>query len=65
MYKYQLFCSSKYSSGDFWGYWFRIYGYGLSISNCDLTFSQRNGFKPVLIIGKIKIELLKRDPPEY
>lgn len=26
------------------GFWFRLFGYGLSINNSRLTFSQRNGY---------------------
>lgn len=42
-----------------WGFWFRVHGYGLSISTNDKSFSERNGYKKSLVVFGIKISILK------
>jgi len=57
--KNKVFSCMKWREGERWGAWFRVYGYGLSISNMPLLFSQRNGHgRPFLLIGKVKITTL-------
>ena len=42
-----------------WGFWLRIYGYGVTINTGTLLFSERYGLGPPFIkIGKVKIKLL-------
>lgn len=45
-------------SGHF-GFWFRVFGYGLCISTMEPNFSERNGYTKTLRIGRIKIKALK------
>lgn len=55
----KVFSCMKWRIGNKWGFWFRVCGYGLSVSNTPLLFSQRNGLgKPFLLIGKVKITTL-------
>lgn len=43
------------------GFWFRIFGYGLSFSNSQLTFSERNGYKKFLKLPcGFRCNILKR-----
>lgn len=59
-YRKRFFTSMKWREAEYWGYWFRIFGYGININNRPLLFSQRNGYgKPVLVLGNIKIMVLK------
>lgn len=56
----KVFCSYK-TNGLFW---FRIFGRGLCIKNVNkhpLTFSQRNGYRKVIRIGKLCISYLKKN----
>lgn len=39
-------------------FWFRVLGFGLSISSHPLLFSERYGYSKVLRIGKMKFKLL-------
>lgn len=41
------------------GFWFRVYGYGLVVSNARPYFSERNGFVRVLRIGRWGISVLR------
>lgn len=48
------------------GFWFRIFGYGLSIVNRRIhppPFSERNGFRKPLKLCGYAINLLKKDNP--
>jgi len=45
------------------GFWFRIFGYGLSFQNREkypALFSERNGYVKVLRIGRWSIRVLTR-----
>lgn len=45
------------------GFWFRLYGYGISVINRDIyqaPFSVRYGFRKEWRIGKYGVQLLKR-----
>lgn len=43
------------------GFYFRVLGYGLSVQrNRPVLFSERNGYKRVLRIGRWAVEWLKR-----
>ena len=44
-----------------WGFWFRLFGYGLNVNNNPPLFSQRNGYTKMIKIGKIKIILIRRE----
>ncbi|MCW1826494.1 hypothetical protein OLZ31_06470 [Enterobacter asburiae] len=46
------------------GFWFRIFGYGLSVRNRDKfpsSFSVRNGYVKELRVGKYGIKILNRE----
>lgn len=46
------------------GFWFRIFGYGLSVRNRDkfqAPFSVRNGYVKELRVGKYGIKMLMRE----
>ena len=43
-----------------WGFWARIFGYGIAISTLKPLFSERYGYTKILRIGRIKIKLLRR-----
>lgn len=50
-------------SPDNRGFWFRIFGYGVSIINREIyqpPFSVRNGFVKEYRIGKYGVKFLKR-----
>ena len=42
----------------FWLLWFRIYGYGLSITNEEARFSERYGHSKSVRLFGIKLEVL-------
>lgn len=47
-------------------FWFRIFGYGVSIKDLKkntLRFSERNGFKNLLIINRYAYTILKPNRP--
>lgn len=46
--------------GKEWGAWFRVFGYGLLISNTRPLFSERNGHRKAIRVFGIKIEALVR-----
>jgi len=48
-----------FKQGSQYGFWFRILGHGVSISNQTLLFSEREGITKVLRIFNIKIKRLK------
>ena len=50
----RVFCLCIYENG----FWFRLFGRGLSISTEPKTFTQRNGFQKCWMIGKLKIVVL-------
>lgn len=57
---------SKYIKYESWnelglrGFWIRICGYGISISNHPLIFSERNGNTKYIMLGKYKIKYLPK-----
>ena len=65
--KYPIFCGSCWRSGKGWpfawsGFWFRVCGYGLHVSNkrrSEALFSERNGFRKALYVLGIRLEVLK------
>ena len=42
-----------------WGFWFRVFGYGVSVSNDRPLFSERVGLRSSFRIFGIKFEYLK------
>jgi len=55
-----FFSYMKWSDGAHWGLWFRVFGWGLSISNTPLPFSQRNGYgTPFFLVGSVAVYALK------
>ena len=55
----RAFEGRKWRTAGNWGFWFRIFGYGLSVSNMAMMFSERYGYRKVLRIGSVKIGTLK------
>ncbi|MEE8299472.1 MAG: hypothetical protein V3R67_08860 [Thermodesulfobacteriota bacterium] len=47
--------------GDYFWFWVRIFGYGISFRNTDLLFSERYGYKKVWVVKGVKIALLHRE----
>lgn len=45
--------------GKYWLFWFRIFGYGLAVSNLIPCFSERHGFIKVTRIFGIRFQVLK------
>lgn len=41
-----------------WGFWFRVKGYGLHITNAPPLFSERRGLRICVRILGVKIEVL-------
>jgi hypothetical protein len=39
-------------------FWFRIFGYGLSFSKGELSFSEKHGYIKYLKVGNIRISFL-------
>lgn len=54
----RMFCGSAFKTGDKWGAWFRVFGYGLVISNMEPVFSERKGLTPCLRVFGVKIKPL-------
>jgi len=56
----------KIFSGTYYktGFWFRVLGYGLSVSTDPPLFSERNGLKKVVRVFGVKIELLAPPAPK-
>jgi hypothetical protein len=42
----------------YFGMWFRVYGYGFSVSNSPPLFSERNGLRKTVRVFGVKFELL-------
>jgi hypothetical protein len=38
-----------------WGFWFRVFGYGVAVSTMVPNFSERNGYTPYLRFGRVKL----------
>lgn len=55
----KLICGESWKSGEYWGYWFRVFGYGLYFSNIPPWFSERYGLRKSRRIFGIKFELLR------
>ena len=57
IFRYNIFSFFKYSNG----FWFRIFGVGLSVShkNERKLFSERMGLRKKITIGNYKYEFLK------
>lgn len=51
-------CGTAFRQGKYWGFWFRIFGYGLSASTMKPLFSERNGYTKVWVIFGIKFKVL-------
>lgn len=47
-----------WKQANHWGFWFRIFGYGLAASTMVPIFSERNGYKKYIRIFGIKFTLL-------
>ncbi len=45
--------------GNYWGYWFRIFGRGLSFSTFPPLFSERNGYVKYITVFGVRIKLLR------
>ncbi len=50
---------SMFKQGKDWGLWFRVCGYGLTISTLKPMFSERNGHTKIVTIFGVKIKVLK------
>lgn len=57
----KAFTGAKWRMGKEWGFWFRIYGYGLVASTLKPIFSERHGHTKTLRIGGVKIQFLRRE----
>lgn len=56
---YRAICGHAWNDDEHWGFWFRVFGYGLVVTNMQPMFSERHGYrKPMRILG-VKIEVLK------
>ncbi len=55
----RLFSYSFSRGNGQWCLWFRLFGYGFSISNTPPLFSERAGLRKVVRIKGVKFELLK------
>jgi len=56
----KVFSYMKWNDGNYCGFWFRVFGYGLNINNRPLLFSQRNGYgNPFFKLKSVKIMILK------
>lgn len=55
----KIFSGAKFKLGKDWGFWFRIFGYGIAVSTLKPVFSERNGYTKIIKIGRVKIKLLK------
>jgi hypothetical protein len=53
-----FFSCASFRTSNQWGFWFRVFGYGLAINNTKPFFSERFGYRKVLRIFGIKIEVL-------
>ncbi len=50
-----------FRQGEDWGFWFRVFGYGIAVSTMSPLFSERHGFRKAIRVFGVKIELLKGD----
>lgn len=55
----KVICWATFRHEAQWGVWFRIFGYGLHISNTRPLFSERNGYRKVVRVFGVKIEALQ------
>lgn len=55
---------TAWKQGPRWGAWFRLFGYGLCVSNQPPMFSERYGYTRPLRIGGVKIGGLKPERTE-
>lgn len=55
----KIFAVTRWRMGKEWGFWFRIFGYGLVICTLQPLFSERNDYTKVWRIGRVKIKVLK------
>jgi hypothetical protein len=54
----KFIAGTGFRQGKDWGFWFRIFGYGLAVSTLQPLFSERNGYRRTFRIFGIKIEAL-------
>jgi len=52
-------CWSRFKDEKYWGFWFRVFGYGVAVTNMTPLFSERMKVRKVIRVFGIKIELLK------
>lgn len=53
-----------YDQSNYWGWWFRIYGYGLTFCNrpkSKALFSERHGYTKALYLFGVRIAILRAD----
>jgi len=56
--KLGIFSCEGFRQGKDWGFWFRIFGYGLAVSTMKPMFSERNGLRKTVRILGVKFETL-------
>jgi len=54
----KVFCYAAWRLESDWGFWFRIFGYGMAVSTMTPMFSERFGYRKIWRIGRVKIEWL-------
>lgn len=54
----KAFSGTAWKQGGYWGFWFRVFGYGLVVSNMTPVFSERYGYSKVVRFLGIKVKLL-------
>lgn len=54
---------TAFKTSNYWGAWFRVFGYGLVITTMEPMFSERNGYQKYYFrVFRVKIQLLT--PPK-
>lgn len=52
-------CGDAFKQGKNWGFWFRVFGYGVAVSTMKPMFSERVGARKTVRIFGVKLEWLK------
>lgn len=59
----RLFCCAAWSSSSASGFWFRVLGVGVQVTNAPPPFSVRYGHEKVLWLGRgWRAKILRRHP---
>lgn len=54
----KVFSGTTWNDSLGWGFWFRIFGYGLLVTNLPPLFSERYGYTKSFRVLGVKIEYL-------